>query len=446
MDRQRLIREPEAATKDETFYEALESALGHPVSSRPETILESLTDGLGTGHGNCRFTIVIPAFNEEDALADTLRDALRARAKIIEQTPVTAVRIILVNDGSTDRTQQIAEAFPEVTIVRFEHNRGYGAAIKAGFLQDESELVGFIDADGTLRHDSFIPLINRLIEAQADIVLGARLSPGTRMPLIRRIGNWGFARLLGFISGQPLSDCASGMRVMRRSSLKYLMPLPDGLHFTPAMSCIGVLDRRLRLCELPVPYQERIGRSKLHVLRDGVRFLTIILLSGCFYNPVKCGGCAILGSWVGAGLAMWGGWDPAWVLGTMLACDTLVAGVSLICHQAVKALIVARPSSDSAAEQILHKWTRPQRLAGLGCAGLIFAAAFTAAVVTGLASPSGLISCLAMAAIFWAASFMLLAISLQLLHMIRDKFEALIQDPFSHPRVGGSEAQSSNNG
>ena len=64
------------------------------------------------------------------------------------------------------------------------------------------------------------------------------------MPLVRRLGNWGFARLLGFISGRPLTDCASGMRVIRRGSLKYLMPLPDGLHFTPAMSCNALLDQR----------------------------------------------------------------------------------------------------------------------------------------------------------------------------------------------------------
>ena len=144
-----------------------------------------------------------------------------------------------------------------------------------------------------------------------------------------------------------------------------IMPLPDGLHFTPAMSCNALLDRRMKICEVPVPYAERIGRSKLSVIKDGMRFLTIILLTGCFYNPIKCAAGGILISWLAAVAGWVAGWDPALLLKTMLSIDVLAAGAALVCHQAVKALIVSN-SAISPVEHVLHRYTRPGVLANVG--------------------------------------------------------------------------------
>ncbi len=236
-----------------------------------------------------RLALVIPALNEEQAIAATLRRALAAREKVVAQTPVTQMTVVFVNDGSTDRTQAEVDQpeFDEVVKVRFEKNRGYGAAIKAGWQATEADLVGFMDADGTCDPDFSVKLVNRLVEANADVVLAGRLNPESEMPLIRKIGNVIFARLLGLVSGQDLTDSASGFRIVRRSSLKLMSPLPDGLHFTPAMSCICLLDPRLGIEEVPMPYKERIGRSKLSVIKDGLRFLYTILFSACCYSPIK---------------------------------------------------------------------------------------------------------------------------------------------------------------
>ena len=236
-----------------------------------------------------KFALVVPALNEQDAIASTLRRVLAARSKVIESTDVVEMTVVFVNDGSTDQTQQIVDEqeFDEVVKVRFEHNRGYGAAIKAGWQATDAELVGFIDGDGTCDPDFCVQLVNRLTETNADVVLAARLNPQSKMPLIRKIGNKLFAALLGLVSGNDLTDTASGFRVVRRSSLRWLSPLPDGLHFTPAMSCICLLDPGLRIEEVPMPYEERIGRSKLSVVKDGCRFLFTILLAACCYAPLK---------------------------------------------------------------------------------------------------------------------------------------------------------------
>ena len=124
------------------------------------------------------------------------------------------------------------------------------------------------------------------ITEDADIVLGSRLGPNSKMPTVRRIGNRIYALLLGLLCGRAITDTASGMRVVRRRSLKYLYPLPDGLHFTPSMSARALLND-LRLVEMPMDYSERVGRSKLSVVRDGVRFLQAIFAGVLCYRPEK---------------------------------------------------------------------------------------------------------------------------------------------------------------
>jgi glycosyltransferase involved in cell wall biosynthesis len=244
-----------------------------------------------TGNGgDMRFALVVPALNEEDAIAGTLRRCLAAREKVVARTPVDEMVVVFVNDGSTDHTQEVVDQpeFVEVVKVRFEKNRGYGAAIKAGYRATDAEFVGFIDGDGTCNPDFCVDLLTALFENQADVVLAARLSPESEMPFIRKLGNTIFAKLLSFVSGNKLTDSASGFRIIRRSSLKLLTPLPDGLHYTPTMSTIAMLDPRLRIEEVHgMKYAEREGRSKLSVFRDGFRFLFTILFTVCCYSPIK---------------------------------------------------------------------------------------------------------------------------------------------------------------
>lgn len=124
------------------------------------------------------------------------------------------------------------------------------------------------------------------------------------MPKIRRVGNRIYAAILGFLCGQSVQDTASGMRVIRRSALPQLYPLPDGLHFTPAMSARALLSG-LQISELPMAYAERVGESKLNVLRDGVRFLHTILNGVLCFRPERLfllafGVCLLFSALLGA--------------------------------------------------------------------------------------------------------------------------------------------------
>jgi hypothetical protein len=320
-----------------------------------------------------RYALVVPALNEEEAIAGTLRRALASREKVVAQTCVQEMIIVFVNDGSTDRTQEIVDQpeFKDVVKVHFKKNRGYGAAIKAGWQATDAELVGFIDGDGTCEPDFSINLINEMMAEKADVVIAARLAPDTDMPAIRKLGNRIFATLLGVVSGHTeITDTASGYRIVRREKLKYMSPLPDGLHFTPAMSCICLLDPRLKIHEVHgMHYKEREGRSKLSVVKDGLRFLYTILFSACCYSPIKTMGVTAAATVVlFALLAVLFGVLPsqsigtAWFLGfTGLLLGMLMAGAGVIVHQ-LNFLLIGPRRHVGALERMLQSFMDYKRL------------------------------------------------------------------------------------
>jgi hypothetical protein len=157
-------------------------------------------------------------------------------------------------------------------------------------------------------------------EDRADLVIGSRLAGAeTEMPLIRRVGNMFFARLLTIVGRAAVSDSASGMRVFRKSTLELLSPLPDGLNLTPVMSTRAVHER-IRVVERPIPYSERQGESKLSVAGDGLRFLSTIVWTALTYNPVR-----ILGL---IGLAGIGGTETLGPTGVFAVFAALVFGVA----------------------------------------------------------------------------------------------------------------------
>jgi len=246
-----------------------------------------LVDALSAAaHPDASLTIVIPAYNEQEAIGSTVERTLSCRAEVMERGGVSAVQIIVVDDGSTDATLRIANAYGEIEVLSFGANRGYGAAIKEGFRRGDGDLVGFLDADGTCDPRFFGDLCAAIGHDDADIALGSRLTPESRMPRVRRLGNRIFAIMLGILANRRVTDAASGMRVLRREALAKLGRLPDGLHYTPAMSARAVLSG-LRVVEIPMPYEERRGESKLSVWRDGVRFARAIIDGVLFFRPAR---------------------------------------------------------------------------------------------------------------------------------------------------------------
>jgi glycosyltransferase involved in cell wall biosynthesis len=255
-----------------------------------------------------KLLVAIPALNEEESIEAIIERSLEARDFITANSPVTEVAITVVSDGSTDRTVELASKYTDrIRLIVFEQNQGYGAAIqKAWDEAPDADLLGFLDADGTCEPKLFASLGKTLAEANADIVLGCRLNAESEMPLVRQTGNLIFAALLTVLSGHRVRDTASGMRMVRREAYQKLKPLPNGLHFTPAMSARALLDKEagLRIVEIDMPYRERVGESKLKVGKDGFRFLNIIAKTAITYRPVRT--AAIVGAGVaGTTAGLW---------------------------------------------------------------------------------------------------------------------------------------------
>ena len=230
-------------------------------------------------------SVVIPAYNEENGIAEIAERVLAAKDALAD-CGVELAELLVVDDGSSDRTAEIAAGIKGVTLIRHPKNRGYGAALKTGFREACGEFVGFLDADGTYPPEHFPQLCKPALEG-AELVIGSRMAGAeSQMPITRRVGNIFFANLLSIVARRSVSDSASGMRIFRRDILQRIYPLPDGLNLTPVMST-RALHEGIEMVEVPIPYSERLGRSKLSVVRDGSIFLHSIIWTALTYNPVR---------------------------------------------------------------------------------------------------------------------------------------------------------------
>ena len=239
------------------------------------------------------FSVVIPAYNEEAGIQNIVQRVLAIKPDL-EKIGIGDLELLVVDDGSSDRTAEILSSIAGVRLIRHPHNKGYGAALKTGFSSARGELIGFLDADGTYPPEYFPQLCMKALDG-GDLIIGSRMAgEKSQMPLTRRVGNLFFAALLTVVGRKHVSDSASGMRVFKREVLERMYPLPDGLNLTPVMSTRAVHEG-IKMVEVPIPYSERMGRSKLSVLRDGSIFLQSIIWTVLTYNPVRILGLIGLG-------------------------------------------------------------------------------------------------------------------------------------------------------
>jgi len=283
-------------------------------------------------------SVVIPAYNEENGIAEIASRVLSVEPAL-QKAGVDRLELLVVDDGSRDRTAEVAAAIPGVSLIRHPKNRGYGAALKTGFSKASGELIGFLDADGTYPPEYFPQLCQAALKG-TDLVIGSRMAGAdSQMPLTRRVGNFFFANLLTLLGRQKVTDSASGMRVFRREILERIYPLPDGLNLTPVMSTRAVHEG-ISITEIPIPYSERVGRSKLSVIRDGRIFMQSMIWTALSYNPVRIlgllgfGGLGIAGLvflWIlylrSQGITTLAPWGVA---ALFLALASTVTGVNLV--------------------------------------------------------------------------------------------------------------------
>ncbi|GAB1594497.1 glycosyltransferase family 2 protein [Lysobacter sp. PAGU 2638] len=220
-------------------------------------------------------TIVLPAKNEEAGLARTL-PALRSAFPDAE--------VIVSDDGSADATASIAVEHG-ARVVSTPYSMGNGAAIKRGARAATGDLIVFMDADG--QHDP--AHINRLLaklDEGYDMVVGARDASG-QANRSRGAANAFYNRLASWMTGHVVADLTSGFRVVRASRFReFLHLLPNGFSY-PTTSTMAFFRSGYPVAYVPIPVAQRIGRSHIRPLRDGLRFLLIIFKIATLYSPLK---------------------------------------------------------------------------------------------------------------------------------------------------------------
>lgn len=217
-------------------------------------------------------SIVIPAFNEEDAI----------EAVVSRLAGCGFREVLVIDDGSCDATPERAEK-AGARVVRHPYNKGNGAAVKTGIREAKGEVVLLIDADG--QHDpEEAPALFGPIGVY-DMVIGARRARD--QGLVRALGNAVFGLLASWLTSRPIPDLTSGYRAARRDRLlEVLHLLPNGFSY-PTTSCLAFLKAGWSVSFVPIQARPRVGKSKIRVLQDGVRFLLIILKIVTLYSPLR---------------------------------------------------------------------------------------------------------------------------------------------------------------
>jgi len=223
-----------------------------------------------------KLSIVIPARNE----AESLRDILPRLVDLVR-----AAEIIVVNDGSTDNTLAACAAFP-VRVISHPYPKGNGAAIKTGARAARGDVIIFMDADGQHRPEDIPALLEKFNEGY-DMVVGARQS-GSQAGLHRAVANDVFSRFASWMVMQPIADLTSGFRVVRASRFRqFLYLLPNGFSY-PTTITMSFFRAGYSVAYVPIHSPRRSnGASHVHPLRDGVRFLLIIIKIGTLFSPQK---------------------------------------------------------------------------------------------------------------------------------------------------------------
>ena len=220
-------------------------------------------------------SIVLPAKNESAAIGQTLAQ--------IQQLQL-AHEIIVVNDGSTDQTKQVAES-AGAKVVSHPYSKGNGAAIKTGARTAKGDIIVFMDADGQHDPNDISRLIEK-IEQGYDLVVGAR-QKGSQASVGRGIANALYNNLATYMTEQKVEDLTSGFRAVRTDKFReFLYLLPNGFSY-PTTSTMAFFRAGYSVGYVPIHAAKRIGKSHIRPLKDGVRFFLIIFKIATLFSPLK---------------------------------------------------------------------------------------------------------------------------------------------------------------
>jgi glycosyltransferase involved in cell wall biosynthesis len=220
-------------------------------------------------------SVVLPAKNESGAIGQTIEKILQLQ--LVDE-------IIVVNDGSTDNTHDIAEQ-AGAKVITHPYSKGNGAAIKTGARNATGDIIVFMDADGQHDANDIKQLIEK-IEQGYDLAVGAR-QKGSQASIGRGIANKLYNNLASYMSDHTVEDLTSGFRAVRAEKFReFIYLLPNGFSY-PTTSTMAFFRAGYSVCYVPIHASKRIGKSHINPMKDSIRFFLIIFKIATLYSPLK---------------------------------------------------------------------------------------------------------------------------------------------------------------
>jgi len=213
-----------------------------------------------------KITVIIPCLNEEQGVEQVLR-----------RMPDFVDEVIVVDNGSTDRTSEVADSFG-AQVIR-EDVRGYGRAYKRGFSQATGDIIVTLDGDHSYPPDAISYLLEAFLHLEVDFLNASRFPVRDRqaMSLKHKLGNLILSLAMSILYFRWVRDSQSGMWVFRRSILDRMTLISDGMAFSEEIKIEAIRHRSIRFEEIFIQYSSRLGEVKLNPWRDGLQNLWFLL-------------------------------------------------------------------------------------------------------------------------------------------------------------------------
>jgi dolichol-phosphate hexosyltransferase len=206
-----------------------------------------------------RITVITPCLNEEQGID-----------LVLQQMPDYVDEVIVVDNGSTDRTSEVAASYGAIVIR--EEKRGYGRAYKRGFRAASGDIIITLDGDHSYPVDAISYLLEAFLHLEVDFLNASRFPVRDQkaMSLKHKIGNLILSVAMSLLYFHWVRDSQSGMWVLRRSILDEMSLESDGMAFSEEIKVEALKNARIRFAEIAIMYSSRMGEIKLNPWRDGM--------------------------------------------------------------------------------------------------------------------------------------------------------------------------------
>lgn len=218
-----------------------------------------------------KFSIIIPVYNEQK----TVREIINK----VKKVPYPGVReIIVINDGSTDKSAQVIKSIPKIIFINFQKNRGKGFALRAGFKKAKGEIVLIQDADLEYDPSDHLKLISFLQKQDVDVVYGSRfLKKHKPRYTIFYFGNISLSFLTRVLYQKDISDMETCYKAFRKNVLAKISLTEDRFGFEPEITC-KLLKRGFKILEVPISYKSRSYQEGKKIgIKDGLRAIYLLV-------------------------------------------------------------------------------------------------------------------------------------------------------------------------